>query len=78
VAGLISRVVPASELEKEGIALALRLAGSSATALALTKRAFFEQEGKSFAEGIRLGARVNALARGTPDFRTSIASFLKT
>ena len=78
MAGLVSRVVPAGELEKEGNALALRLAGSSATALALTKRVFFEQEGKSFAEGIRLGARVNAVARGTTDFRTSIASFLET
>ena len=77
VAGLVSRVVPAGELENEGIALALQLAGSSATALALTKRVFFEQEGKTFAEGIRLGARVNAVARSTPDFRTSIASFLK-
>ena len=77
VAGLISRVVPAGQLEQEGIALAVRLAGSSATALALTKRVFFEQEGKSFSEGIRLGARVNAVARSTPDFRTSIASFLK-
>jgi methylglutaconyl-CoA hydratase len=77
-AGLISRVVSSGELEEEGTALALRLAGSSATALALTKRVFFEQEGKSFAEGIRLGARVNAVARGTPDFRTSIASFLKS
>jgi methylglutaconyl-CoA hydratase len=78
VTGLISRVVPAGQLEKEGTALALRLAGSSATALALTKRVFFEQEGRSFAEGIRLGARVNAVARGTPDFRTSLASFLKS
>jgi methylglutaconyl-CoA hydratase len=77
VAGLVSRVVPAGELQNEGIALALQLAGSSATALALTKRMFFEQEGKTFAEGIRLGARVNAVARSTPDFRTSIASFLK-
>jgi methylglutaconyl-CoA hydratase len=76
--GLISRVIPSGELEKEGIQLALQLAGSSATALALTKRVFFEQEGKSFAEGITLGARVNAAARSTPDFRTSIASFLKT
>ena len=77
VAGLVSRVVPAGELQNEGIALALQLAGSSATALALTKRVFFEQEGKTFAEGIRLGARVNAVARSTPDFRTSIATFLK-
>jgi methylglutaconyl-CoA hydratase len=77
-AGLVSRVVPASELEREGTAVALRLAESSATALALTKRFFFELEGKSFTEGIKLGARVNALARATPDFRTSIASFLKS
>ena len=77
VAGLVSRVVPAGELQNEGIALALQLAGSSATALALTKRVFLEQEGKTFAEGIRLGARVNAVARSTPEFRTSIASFLK-
>jgi methylglutaconyl-CoA hydratase len=77
VAGLVSRVVPAGELQNEGIALALQLAGSSATALALTKRVFFEQQGKTFAEGIRLGARVNAVARSTPEFRTSIASFLK-
>ena len=77
VAGVVSRVVPAGELQNEGIALALQLAGSSATALALTKRVFFEQQGKTFAEGIRLGARVNAVARSTPEFRTSIASFLK-
>lgn len=76
-AGLISRVVPAGDLDREGTELALRLAGSSATALALTKRVLFEQEGQSFAEGIKLGARVNAIARSTPDFRTSIASFLK-
>jgi methylglutaconyl-CoA hydratase len=76
--GLISRVVPAGQLEDEGNALALQLAGSSATALALTKRLFFELEGKSFAEGIKLGATVNAVARSTPDFRTSIASFLKS
>jgi hypothetical protein len=29
------------------------------------------------ADGIALGARVNAVARGTPDFRQAIAAFLK-
>lgn len=77
-AGLISRVVPASELEREGTTLALQLAGASVSALALTKRLFFELEGRTFSEGIELGARVNAVARGTPDFRTSIANFLKS
>jgi methylglutaconyl-CoA hydratase len=76
-AGLLSRVVPDSDLESEGIAVARRLAESSATAMALTKRLFFELEQKSFAEGIRLGARVNAVARSTPDFRVAIAQFLK-
>ena len=76
-AGLVSRVVPESELEREGKSVAERLAGSSASALALTKRLFFELEGKSFTEGIRLGARVNAVARGTPEFREAIARFLE-
>ena len=77
VAGLISRVVPDDELEAEGTAIAGRLSESSASALALTKRLFFEMENKTFSEGIRLGARTNAVARSTPDFRNAIAEFLK-
>ena len=45
--------------------------------MALIKRLFYEQEGRSFEEGIALGARVNALARAHPDFRAAIAAFLK-
>ena len=76
-AGLVSRVVPDPELEQEGLTLAGRLAGSSASAMALTKRLFFELDGSSFRDGIRLGARVNAVARGTSDFRAAISQFLK-
>ena len=75
-AGLVSRIVANGDLEREGMSLARRLADSSASALALTKRLFFELEGRSFTEGIRLGARVNAVARNTPDFRAAIARFL--
>jgi len=75
-AGLVSRVVPDAELEREGTDLAARLVASSASALALTKRLFYELDGKSLAEGIELGARVNAVARSTPDFRDAIARFL--
>lgn len=75
-AGLVSRIVADGDLEREGMSLARRLADSSASALALTKRLFFELEGRSFTEGIRLGARVNAVARNTPDFRAAIARFL--
>jgi methylglutaconyl-CoA hydratase len=75
--GLLTRVVPDSELERETMKLAGELARSSATALALTKRLFYQLEGRSVAEGIALGARVNAVARSTLDFREAIAGFLR-
>jgi len=76
-AGLVSRVVPNAELEREGTDLAAGLAASSASALALTKRLFYELDGKSLQEGIELGARVNAVARSTPDFREALVRFLR-
>jgi hypothetical protein len=57
--------------------MAAGLSASSASALALTKRLFYELDGKSVAQGIELGARVNAVARGTPDFREAIVRFLR-
>jgi methylglutaconyl-CoA hydratase len=76
-AGLISRVVPAGELERATLGLATEMARASGTALAFTKRLFYELEGVSLADGIAQGARVNALARTTPDFRDAVARFLK-
>jgi methylglutaconyl-CoA hydratase len=76
-AGLITRVIPEQDFEKEAAILASRLAGSSQSALGLTKRLFYQLDGLTLAEGIALGARVNAVARGTPDFRDAIAAFLK-
>jgi methylglutaconyl-CoA hydratase len=75
--GLVSRVIPAEDFEPEVEKLLAQLAGSSATALALTKQQFYQLDGKSLEEGIRLGAKVNAVARATPDFRQAIAAFLK-
>jgi hypothetical protein len=37
----------------------------------------YELDGLSLEEGIALGARINAVARGTPDFREAIAGFLR-
>ena len=74
--GLVSRVVADGKLGKEGEKLAKALAAQSGTAMALTKRLFYEQDGMGFTEGIALGARVNALSRATPDFRAAIAAFL--
>jgi methylglutaconyl-CoA hydratase len=75
--GLISRVVPDSELEEATMGLATALAGSSATALAFTKQLFYQLDGQTLPDGIALGARVNAVARNTPDFRDAIARFLR-
>jgi methylglutaconyl-CoA hydratase len=75
-AGLITRVVPDQALGTEAASLATHLAGLSPSALGLTKRLFYELDTLKLEEGIGLGARVNAVARGTPDFRTAIAGFL--
>jgi methylglutaconyl-CoA hydratase len=74
--GLVSRVVPDAELERAAGELAGALASTPASALALTKQLFYQLDGQSFDQGIALGARVNALARQTPDFRDAIARFL--
>ena len=76
-AGLITRVVPDKKLEAEVTSVARQLAELSQSALGLTKRLFYQLDGLSLEEGIALGARVNAVARGTPDFRNAIAGFLR-
>jgi len=76
-AGLVSRVVPDADFERVAGEVLANLAGASASAMALTKRQFHELDGLPFEEGIRLGARVNALARAHPDFKAAIARFLK-
>ena len=75
-AGLISRVIGDPEFGASTEALLTQLAATSVSAMALTKRQLYELDGLSFEEGIRLGARVNALARAHPDFREAIAAFL--
>jgi methylglutaconyl-CoA hydratase len=76
-AGLVSRVLPDEIFEAECGRLLASLAGTSGSALALTKRQFYELDGLPFEAGIALGAQVNALARSTPDFKRAIAAFLK-
>jgi methylglutaconyl-CoA hydratase len=76
-AGLVSRVVPDSQFETEVQGILTQLTGASASALALSKRLLYQLDGQSFNEGIALGARVNALARMHPDFRSAIEAFLK-
>jgi methylglutaconyl-CoA hydratase len=75
--GLVSRVLPDATFEADAAAIVHAAASGSASALALTKRLFYELDGLSFSEGVAQGARVNALARATPDFRAAIAGFLQ-
>ena len=75
--GLVSRVLAPETFESEVGHVTATLAAQSPTALALIKRQLYELDGRSFAEGIRLGADVNALARATPDFRAAVQAFLK-
>lgn len=74
--GIVARVFPEGSFERDVRTFAAELAGASGTALALIKRQLYELEGRSFEEGIRLGARVNAAARATPDFQRALTSFL--
>ena len=74
--GLVSRVYPDAGFETEVTKILAQLASASASALALTKRQFYQLDGLSFADGIALGAKVNALSRAHPDFRRAISAFL--
>ncbi len=75
-AGLVSRVLPAETFEEGVASVAAALAGGSATALGLTKKLLYELDGSSIGDGIQLGARVNALARSTSEFRELMGRFL--
>jgi methylglutaconyl-CoA hydratase len=76
-AGLISRVFPDEEFEVRVAEVVRGLAGAGSSAIALTKRQFYQLDGMEFEAGIRLGAQVNALSRATPEFRQAISAFLK-
>jgi methylglutaconyl-CoA hydratase len=75
--GLVSRVVPAEQFETEVARLLAELAALSPTALALTKQQLYAADGLGFEATIELGARVNAVARSSPDFRQAIQRFLE-
>ena len=74
--GIVSRVFAPDVFETESQATLDRLAGGSPTAMALIKRQLYELDGRSFEDGIALGARVNAAARSTEDFRDAVRRFL--
>jgi len=74
--GLVSRVYEDSDFEEQAGEVLRALATSSASALAFTKQQFYQLDGMSFEDAVRLGADVNAVSRATPDFRAALQAFL--
>lgn len=74
--GMVNRVFAADRFEEEAGEYLQALADRSASAIALSKRLFYQIDGSSFESAIRAGAEVNALARLTDDCQAGIASFL--
>lgn len=75
--GLITRVVPESELDSETDALARELVTqTSASALALTKGLLADLFGMGFDEALHHAALTNAFARSTSDCQKGIDAFL--
>ena len=75
--GLVSRVYEDADFEEQAAEVLRVLAEASPSALAFTKQQFYQLDGLSFDEGLRLGADVNAVSRSTPDFRAALSAFLK-
>jgi len=75
--GLVSRVYEDADFEEQAVEVLRVLAEASPSALAFTKQQFYQLDGLSFDEGLRLGADVNAVSRSTPDFRAALSAFLK-
>ena len=75
--GLVSRVYEDSDFDDQAGEVLRALAATSGSALAFTKQQFYQLDGLSFEQGIRLGADVNAVSRTTPDFRAALQAFLK-
>ena len=74
--GIVSRIVSDAGFEAEAQSVCEDLSASSTSALAFIKRQLKEIEGLSFEDAVALGAKVNAVARTTPDFKVAVARFL--
>jgi enoyl-CoA hydratase/carnithine racemase len=74
--GLVNRVVPAADLDTATVALAERIARSSAHVVALGKRAFYAQDGLTEAEAYRVTAPVMAENACHADALEGMTAFL--
>ncbi|MDH3458149.1 MAG: enoyl-CoA hydratase-related protein [Gemmatimonadota bacterium] len=75
--GLVARVYAGKVFESSVEEFVTDLAQRSPSALAFIKQQLYAIDGLSFAEAIAMGAKVNAMARTTPDFKQAVARFLE-
>jgi len=75
--GLVTRAVPAADLDAEVDRLADEIAHeTSGSAVALTKRLLADVPGMGLREGLDYAVQLNALARSTVDCRAGVRAFL--
>lgn len=75
--GLVNHVYPDADFDSHVFEFAMKLAGKSASAVALTKDLFHHIDGMSFEAAIHAGLYGNALARMTDDARQGFEKFRK-
>ena len=75
--GLVTRVVPAAQLDAAVAELAQTLLANSPSSLRATKHLLRRQEAERLARSLRAAVTTNAELRITDDFREGIAAFLE-
>lgn len=74
--GLINRVYADEDFEASAALYLNQLAERSASAVQLSKRSLYQQDGLGFESAVRAGADMNVLARTTEDLRVGVERFL--
>ena len=77
VHGLVNKVVPAEELDGTTMDMAVTIAGYSASAIAIGKRAFYQQINMEDFQALNYASEVIALNSSTGDAREGIRAFLE-
>jgi 2-(1,2-epoxy-1,2-dihydrophenyl)acetyl-CoA isomerase len=75
--GLVNRVVPAADLEKETIALATRMAAGPTRTIGLIKRTLNKAQTSSLDELLDYEATIQEIASNTDDHREGVTAFLE-
>jgi methylglutaconyl-CoA hydratase len=75
--GVINRIFPDANFDREVESYAAQLATRSSSALSLTKSLLYQIDAMTFEAALSAGVQTNALARLTDDCRRGIEQFLK-